>query len=425
LSAQMIVRYWKNFPEQRNSAFYALISILEDRDPQIRKVVIREMSHLVKAGQLVDKIADVLSQMLQQTDESQEITLLTNALAECLKCHPKEVLSAIFLNIIKSDEESIRIRLLKFINEYLPTIPTSLMNSELKDEVENYFRKILKDVTALEFDLIFDVLRSLETYKSVKGRITLFKIVIDQIGLDQPFPVDDIQRFDQILYFVEKAQTLLSQNCRSTGLVDFLVSKGIPRLDETSAALRHRFLRALADMVSYAKTLDESRIKIILNYFLGLIPLMPSEKEETSDDCRNDGAEVPQLKLSELEAVTIILFVLFKANRSVFDALQQQTDENILWRKRVVYLARLLQQYITVTNSEINLQRDSDKSDKNHLNFLENTLSVATNILKLVKEFLHKNPSFSSMPSKSWKTTILISSNLQQLVFIRFLLILY
>lgn len=51
--------------------------------------MIREMSHLVKAGQLVDKIADVLSQMLQQTDESQEITLLTNALAECLKCHPK------------------------------------------------------------------------------------------------------------------------------------------------------------------------------------------------------------------------------------------------------------------------------------------------------------------------------------------------
>lgn len=63
---------------------------------------------------------------------------------------------------------------------------------------------------------------------------------------------------------------------------------------------------------------------------------MPSEKEETSDDCRNDGAEVPQLKLSELEAVTIILFVLFKANRSVFDALQQQTDENILWRKRCI-----------------------------------------------------------------------------------------
>lgn len=63
-------------------------------------------------------------------------------------------------------------------------------------------------------------------------------------------------------------ESFIKQNCRSTGLVDFLVSKGIPRLDETSAALRHRFLRALADMVSYAKTLDESRIKIILNYFL-------------------------------------------------------------------------------------------------------------------------------------------------------------
>uniref|UniRef100_A0A0M3HFB1 CID domain-containing protein n=1 Tax=Ascaris lumbricoides TaxID=6252 RepID=A0A0M3HFB1_ASCLU len=115
LSAQMIVRYWKNFTEQRNLAFYSLVSILEDRDPegtivsacrfgeitqmpgdrakelQTRKAVIRELSQLVKTGQLVDKFADVLSQMLQQTDDAQEMSMLTNTLAQFLKSYPKGV----------------------------------------------------------------------------------------------------------------------------------------------------------------------------------------------------------------------------------------------------------------------------------------------------------------------------------------------
>ncbi|KHN86994.1 Apoptosis inhibitor 5 [Toxocara canis] len=89
LSAQMIVRYWKNFTEQRNLAFYSLVSILEDRDPETRKAVIRELSQLVKTGELVDKIADVLSQMLQQTDDPQEMSMLTNTLAQFLKSYPR------------------------------------------------------------------------------------------------------------------------------------------------------------------------------------------------------------------------------------------------------------------------------------------------------------------------------------------------
>lgn len=51
--------------------------------------MIREVAHVVKSGELVDKIADVLSQMLQQTDELQEIAMLTNVLVQFLKSHPK------------------------------------------------------------------------------------------------------------------------------------------------------------------------------------------------------------------------------------------------------------------------------------------------------------------------------------------------
>ncbi|VDM47715.1 unnamed protein product [Toxocara canis] len=234
LSAQMIVRYWKNFTEQRNLAFYSLVSILEDRDPETRKAVIRELSQLVKTGELVDKIADVLSQMLQQTDDPQEMSMLTNTLAQFLKSYPRDVLSAVFVNIIKSEDESVRIRLLKFINEHLRDVPSRLTTADLKSLIEDQFREacpfvlfclfiyfyltemahfaannevhrfiltghrcpyefyvlqIMKDVTAAEFDLIFDVMRAMEPYQSVQGRIVLYKMVVEHIGIDRPFPV--------------------------------------------------------------------------------------------------------------------------------------------------------------------------------------------------------------------------------------------
>lgn len=50
--------------------------------------------------------------------------------------------------------------------------------------------QVLKDVTAVEFDLLFDFMRSLEYFRTVKGRIILYKIVVDQIQIDGPFPVN-------------------------------------------------------------------------------------------------------------------------------------------------------------------------------------------------------------------------------------------
>lgn len=35
LCAHMIVRYWQDFMDLRNVAFYSLVSLLEDRDPDV------------------------------------------------------------------------------------------------------------------------------------------------------------------------------------------------------------------------------------------------------------------------------------------------------------------------------------------------------------------------------------------------------
>lgn len=406
LSAQMIVRYWKNFTEQRNLAFYSLVSILEDRDPETRKAVIRELSQLVKTGQLVDKFADVLSQMLQQTDDAQEMSMLTNTLAQFLKSYPKDVLSAVFVNIIKSEDESVRIRLLKFISGHLNDIPPGLMDTDLKSLVEDQFREIMKDVTAAEFDLIFELMRSMGAYQSAHGRAFLCKMVFEQIGMDRPFPAHDVQRFDQILYFVERAQKLFSPTCRSTDFAEFLISKGFPTLHEVTPCLKNRLLRAVAQVAPYAGTLDESTVIVVFEHFLALIPLLPSEQLDSEIDDDKDAE--PQLKLSELEAVGLTMYALLKTNKNVFLSLQEQKEHYSNWPKRVLYLAGLLQQYITSATGELKALREasSTQRDREKMQFLVNALKMAENVYKICKDIVHSKPTFSLILTSSWKKSV-------------------
>lgn len=408
LSAQMIVRYWNRFTDQRNTAFASLVSLLEDPDIETRKSVIREMSHLVKADELADKIADVLSQMLQQTDEPQEVTMLTVLLIRFLKSYPKDVLLAIFGNVVKSDEESIRIRLLGFLGKHLPDIPTTLLTDELKKLIEEQFREILKDVTAAEFDIIFNALRSMDIYKTVKGRITLYKIVVEQIGIDQPFPFDDVERCDQILYFVERAFLLLSHNCRSTDLVNFLIS-GLVDLRTRAPVLRNRYLRALADLIPFAGIIDEQCCTRLLIEFVHLIPLMPSEQTDADGNALKEKNIEQELKLNEIEALGIALSKTFQVNKNAFEKIRELDlsdidPKTVSWQKRLVYLANLLQQYISSSSTKLKRIRETPiaNRDKEMQKFLENSLVMAENSYKVTRNLVHRNPNFVC-PSCSWR----------------------
>lgn len=56
---------------------------------QTRKAVIREMSHLVKIGLLVEETSHVLSELLQLTDRNDETTMVNDLLVRFLKSYPK------------------------------------------------------------------------------------------------------------------------------------------------------------------------------------------------------------------------------------------------------------------------------------------------------------------------------------------------
>lgn len=62
------------------------------------------------------------------------------------------MLSSIFVNVIKSEEEDIRLRLLKFIKAHIRAIPVELMNNTLKMDIENHVREVMFNI--VDFDWV-------------------------------------------------------------------------------------------------------------------------------------------------------------------------------------------------------------------------------------------------------------------------------
>lgn len=81
------------------------------------------------------------------------------------------MLSAIFVNVVKSEEESVRLRLLKFIQLHVRDIPIHLMNEDLMLSIEHHIREVsilLSNISivvisaSLTKNLFFDFFRCLK-----------------------------------------------------------------------------------------------------------------------------------------------------------------------------------------------------------------------------------------------------------------------
>lgn len=75
---------------------------------------------------------------------------------------------------------------------------------------------------------------------------------------------------------------------------------------------------------------------------------------------------------------------------------------------RMLYLARLLQQYIAGAKNDLKKvnEASSPDRDKNKQKSFENSLKKAENILKLAKDLVHTKPTFTPV-QPSWKESTL------------------
>lgn len=75
---------------------------------------------------------------------------------------------------------------------------------------------------------------------------------------------------------------------------------------------------------------------------------------------------------------------------------------------RVLYLAGLLQQYITSATGELKALREasSTQRDREKMQFLVNALKMAENVYKICKDIVHSKPTFSLILTSSWKKSV-------------------
>lgn len=80
MASQTIARYFVHFPTLTKEALNAILDLCEDDDLNIRKLAIMDLAKLSKdAPELLPKIVDVLSQLLQ-SDEPSELNVIENSL---------------------------------------------------------------------------------------------------------------------------------------------------------------------------------------------------------------------------------------------------------------------------------------------------------------------------------------------------------
>uniref|UniRef100_A0A914XBW0 Apoptosis inhibitor 5 n=2 Tax=Plectus sambesii TaxID=2011161 RepID=A0A914XBW0_9BILA len=412
LAAQFIVRYFHRLPDQQLRALDALFELCEDDDVNIRKVVIKDLPGLCKGPgeasepQHVDKVADVLTQLLQ-TEDSHEQTIVQNALVFMLRNYPKETLKTVFGHIMNAEEDLIRDRAVKFIAAKLKTMPPSVITREMEDFVLAESKKILQDVTGDEFILFMYILQNLPHLQTVTGRQQLLELVVEQADLDKPFDPQDPDRIDQITQCFKQAVPYLSKNVHSTKLVSYLLDNVIPNLDKVKSAAEGaelELLRVLAELTTTTDKLEgaDAKIKPVFKKLLDILPSPPSESNGAASSVDKDiENEDPKIQFSEIEALLSTVHQLGKHHPEFFTK-EESAEERKEFKKRLQYLARVIQVYSDKLKKTLaKMSKEDLAKEENKIKFL--ALRTTANISTLVKDLLRTPMQFKAVIALSWK----------------------
>lgn len=502
LAAQLIGRYFFQFPEMREKSLDAIFELCEDDDVNIRKLVIKELPNLCRGGDgpHVAKLADILVQLLQ-TDDHQEQQIVHSSLFSVLKSHSKDTLSAIFGHILNVTEELIRDRAVKFLACKLKLLPEEVLTKQIEEYILEESKKVLQDVSGDEFILFMHILSNLKHLQTVAGRQLLLDIVVDQADLEKPFQPDEQDRVDQLIQCMKQSIPFLSKNVHSSKFLSYVLENVFPVLDQipvpsndalivldqekeiigsetlddktsttkkqengsskatattttTTAATtvnnstttannnvaenqRLEILRLTADLSNFVgsnMTSEEARTKIqtVFDRLMDVLPVPPSLGDAASSSAaetsllNENSSDEPKIQFSEIECLIWILHGLCKKFPEFFATVNNKTgstvtvvktsskntatesnlaierDEVKEFRRRLQYLARVIQLYSKKLNAALSGKKKEElKNEQNRLKLI--ALKTTMNISNAVKDFLHLPPTYSHTMSPSWR----------------------
>ncbi|KAL6543288.1 hypothetical protein OROHE_010808 [Orobanche hederae] len=252
LAAQMIPKFFKYFPELSEQALDQHLYLCEDEELGVRVQAIRGLPLFCKdTPEHLAKIVDILSQLLIAAS-----------------------LTALFKHIGSTDDrnaedlsswEGIREKVLCFIRDKVFPLKAELLKpkDEMERHITNLVKQNLQDVTAAEFKLFMDFLKSLSLFGQtapVERVQELVEIIEGQADLDAQFNVSDADHIDRFISCLQMALPFFMRGASSSKFFNYLTKQIIPVFDKLPEERKRDLLKNLAECSPYAKPQDSRQL---------------------------------------------------------------------------------------------------------------------------------------------------------------------
>ncbi|KAL0406759.1 UNVERIFIED_CONTAM: Apoptosis inhibitor 5-like protein API5 [Sesamum latifolium] len=274
LAAQLIPKFFKYFPELSEQALDQHLYLCEDEELGVRVQAIRGLPLFCKdTPEHLAKIVDILGQLLIAGDNV-ERDAVHKALMSLLRQDVKTSLTALFKHIGSTDDrnaedlsawESIREKVLCFIRDKVFPLKAELLKpkDEMERHITNLVKQNLQDVTAAEFKLFMDFLKSLSLFGQnapVERIQELVEIIEGQADLDAQFNVSDGDHIDRFISCLQMAIPFFMRGASSSKFFNYLAKQIIPVFDKLPEERKLDLLKSLAECSLYAKPQDSRQL---------------------------------------------------------------------------------------------------------------------------------------------------------------------
>lgn len=269
LAAQLIPKFFKYFPTLNEQAIDQHFNLCEDEELGVRVQAIRGLPLFCKdTPEYLEKIVDVLGQLLT-AGENVERDAVHKSLLSLSRQDIKTSLTVLFKHVGTAEEpgsdESIREKVLCFIRDKVFPLKAELLKpqEQMERHITDLVKKSLQDVSAAEFKMFMDFLKSLSLFgqhASVERIQELVEIIEGQADLDAQFDVSDGDHIDRLISCLRMAIPLFTGGASSSNFLTYLNKHIIPVFDKLPEERKEDLLKNLAECSRYASPQDSRQL---------------------------------------------------------------------------------------------------------------------------------------------------------------------
>ncbi|KAL9684864.1 hypothetical protein QQ045_022306 [Rhodiola kirilowii] len=269
LAAQLIPRFFKFFPDLHVSAVDAHFDLCEEEELGVRVQAIRGLPLFSKdTPDYLPKIVDVLVQLLL-VEENVERDAVHKAIMSLLRQDVKASLTALFKRVGSVEEpntdETVREKVLSFIRDKVFPIKAEILKpqEEMERHITDLIKKSLGDVTADEFKMFMDFIRSLSIFgeKAPPERLKeLVGIIEEQADLDALFNISDTEHIQRLISCLSMAIPIFMRGVPNSKFINYLNKHIIPVFDKLSEEVKLDLLKNLAESSPYTTSHDSREV---------------------------------------------------------------------------------------------------------------------------------------------------------------------